>query len=370
MELTKFQQEKSIAELRAQLEGMREHLSAKERMMANHANLADQANSQRASTEDQLAMYKQQAQQLEEKFALSAKEIEKGNQIIRGLQAQVKQMKTKLRIKVTALAQQEKALLELEKENEKGKYVAEEKELGLGRAKEKEEHLHLQAENLREKLAEAHKVIQSNQEVIEYLNRQLTERDLRGFSPGSIGGTGATLSAAAGGSSGAGLWSISQSTRQPLRENPGTPEKYGLRLGKFDSSLSGLTTQTGSDLKDLLKSISSGTSAGVTSAGKLTSATSSALFNVPTLDQMQVSAGRSAVGEGHATFSHLDFAKLTGTSPSLSGAVAGTSPSLSGAVAGASSSLGGVAGTSPHLGNVTGSSGASLSGPVAYRKPC
>jgi len=117
MELTKFQQEKSLAELRAQLEGVREQLSVKESIVANHANLADQANSQRASAEDTLAMYKQQAQQLEEKFALSAKEIEKGNQIIRSLQAQVKQMKTKLRVKVTALAQQEKALLELEKKD-------------------------------------------------------------------------------------------------------------------------------------------------------------------------------------------------------------------------------------------------------------
>merc|ERR1719313_1777652 len=123
-------------------------------------------------------------------------------------------MKTKLRIKVTALAQQEKTLLELEKENEKGKFVAEEKELGLGMAMEKEEHLHQQAENLREKLSEAHKVIQSNQEVIEYLNRQLTERDLRGFSPGTFGATGNALSGTAG-SAGPWVHSISQGTRQP-----------------------------------------------------------------------------------------------------------------------------------------------------------
>eukprot|EP00746_Dinoflagellata_sp_MGD_P157655 gnl/MRDRNA2_/MRDRNA2_86276_c0_seq1.p1 gnl/MRDRNA2_/MRDRNA2_86276_c0~~gnl/MRDRNA2_/MRDRNA2_86276_c0_seq1.p1 ORF type:complete len:663 (+),score=169.74 gnl/MRDRNA2_/MRDRNA2_86276_c0_seq1:136-2124(+) len=343
MELLKFQHEKSIAELRAQLEGLREQLNSKERMVANHVNLADQANSQRASTEDQLAMYKQQAQQLEEKFALSAKEIEKGNQIIRGLQSQLKQMKTKLRIKVTALAQQEKTLLELEKENEKGRYVAEEKELGLGMAKEKEEHLHLQAENLREKLAEAHKVIQSNQEVIEYLNRQLTERDLRGFTPAGLGGTGIMPGTA--GSPAPWLHSISQGNRQPLREAPGTPEKYGLKPGRFDSSLSGLSTQTGSDLQDLLKSIGAGTSAGTGGAGKLISGTSSALFKVPTLEQGQATAGLSGVAEGQTTFSTLDFTKLTGTSPSLTGS-------------------GG-----PLLGNVAGSSAAPLVGPVAYRKP-
>lgn len=336
MELTKFQQEKSLAELRAQLEGVREQLSVKESIVANHANLADQANSQRASAEDTLAMYKQQAQQLEEKFALSAKEIEKGNQIIRSLQAQVKQMKTKLRVKVTALAQQEKALLELEKENEKGKYVAEEKALGLGMAKEKEEHLHLQAENLREKLAEAHKVIQSNQEVIEYLNRQLTERDLRGFSPTVAGGTTAAVAGTAG-SAGPGLWAFSQSTRLPLREVPGTPEKYGLR-SRLDAPFSGLPTQHGSELKDLLKSINVSTSPSSLTTGNITSGTSSALFNVPSLEQTQIGAGSSGVGDGQVTVNTLDFTKLSGTKPSLSGNVRGTSPSA-------------------------------LAGPVAYRKP-
>lgn len=363
LESTKFQQEKSLAELRAQLEGVREQLSVKERIVTNHANLADQANSQRASTEDTLGMYKQQTQQLEEKFSQATKEIEKGNQIIQNLQAQVKQLKVKLRIKVTALAQQEKALLELEKENEKGKHAAEEKALGLGMAKEKEEHLHLQAENLREKLVEAHKVIQSNQEVIEYLNRQLTERDLRGFSP-APGGTSSGMSTTAGSP---GLWSFSANTRQPLRETtPSTPEKYGLRnttgTGKFDASFSSLTGHNTPDIKELLKSIGTGinTSSGAHSSGNLTSGTSSALFNVPTLQHTPFEAGSVSTKEGQATYTTLDLAKLTGTQPALSGTAAGVQ---------SSSAASGPADTSLLSSKLMGASPSSLVGPVMYRKP-
>lgn len=40
-----------------------------------------------------------------------------------------------------------------------------------------------EVDQYREKLNEAHSLIASNQQVIEYLNKQLTERDLKTFAP-------------------------------------------------------------------------------------------------------------------------------------------------------------------------------------------
>ena len=42
---------------------------------------------------------------------------------------------------------------------------------------------------MKRKLAEAHEVLKSNHDVIEYLNRQLTERDLKSLPPVMAGPT-------------------------------------------------------------------------------------------------------------------------------------------------------------------------------------
>merc|ERR1712151_810152 len=137
-----------------------------------------------------LASCRQQVQVLEDKFATSAQEIAKGNQIIQTLHATAKQAKAKLKIKSSELLQQEKATLEHERSEELTKHVVEEKNKELARAKEREMQLQKDVEDMKTKLAEAHDVLKSNQDVIEYLNRQLTERDLKGISPltGPTGG--------------------------------------------------------------------------------------------------------------------------------------------------------------------------------------
>mmetsp|Transcript_81465 Transcript_81465/g.252869 ORF Transcript_81465/g.252869 Transcript_81465/m.252869 type:complete len:644 (+) Transcript_81465:28-1959(+) len=179
LELLKFQHEREIGELKVQLSSMKDQLTLKEQLVTNQMSQLEQSGAQRKSLEDMLASVRQQAHSLEEKFALSAQEIAKGNQIIQNLHTNTKQAKAKLRLKSSALVQQEKAVLELEKAEEMSKHVLEEKDNDLSRAKEREERLQREIEELKKKLAEAHEVLKSDQDVIEYLNRQLTERDLK-----------------------------------------------------------------------------------------------------------------------------------------------------------------------------------------------
>jgi len=183
LELLRFQHEREIGELKVQLSSLRENLSAREQLVASQAAQGDQAAAQRKSLEEMLAHCRQQNQALEEKFALSVQEIAKGNQIIQSLHTGAKQAKAKLKLKSNALAQQEKAALELSRAEELGKHALEEKERDIARGKEREERLQQDLADLKRKLTEAHEVLRSNQDVIEYLNRQLTERELRAIPP-------------------------------------------------------------------------------------------------------------------------------------------------------------------------------------------
>eukprot|EP00419_Tripos_fusus_P056030 CAMPEP_0172811990 /NCGR_PEP_ID=MMETSP1075-20121228/9754_1 /TAXON_ID=2916 /ORGANISM="Ceratium fusus, Strain PA161109" /LENGTH=704 /DNA_ID=CAMNT_0013651481 /DNA_START=22 /DNA_END=2137 /DNA_ORIENTATION=+ len=178
-EIAKFQHEREIGELRFQLSSLKEQLTLKEQLVTNQMAQIEQSAAQRKGLEDALASARQQVRGLEERFALSAQEIAKGNQIIQNLHTSTKQAKAKLRLKTSALAQQEKAVLELERADELSKHVREEKEHELARSKEREARLQQDLEELRRRLTEAQDVMKSDQEVIEYLNRQLTDRDLK-----------------------------------------------------------------------------------------------------------------------------------------------------------------------------------------------
>lgn len=345
LELTKFQHEKQIAELQAQLAGVREQLSVKENIVQNHTALADQANSQRASVEDTLAIYKQQAQQMEEKFSLSTNEIAKGNQIIQTLQTQLKQMKAKLRLKATALAQQEKVLLELEREHEAGKRAVGDKEQGLDNARQQSAQLEREVQSLKDKLAEAHGVIKSNQEVIEYLNRQLTERDLKGFNAAPDRFSmfpGAPPSALTADVSGIGWGLLGKSGPSDLSKlTPGSVSGLGRYEAPISGFSSGLLGQRGDAMKDFglpgargdaIKDLLN-TAAPPGGGAALTSTTSSAMLTVPSLDGLRAQQGAERKGPEQAMLSNLGLGRMPttpkiATSPShLSGPVAYRSPS-------------------------------------------
>lgn len=183
LEVLKYKHEQEIGELKIQVSGLLGQIGAKEKLADSQAAQLEQAFAQRRSLEDSLAFTKLQSQAFEEKFALSAQEIVKGNEIIRTMHASSKQVKAKLKLKVSEAARRERAVNDLERGEEFSKHVMEEKENEIARSKEREVTRQRELEESKRKLAEAHEVLRTNQEVIEYLNRQLTERDLRGVAP-------------------------------------------------------------------------------------------------------------------------------------------------------------------------------------------
>eukprot|EP00933_Yihiella_yeosuensis_P030490 TRINITY_DN24135_c0_g1_i1.p1 TRINITY_DN24135_c0_g1~~TRINITY_DN24135_c0_g1_i1.p1 ORF type:complete len:646 (-),score=153.02 TRINITY_DN24135_c0_g1_i1:125-2062(-) len=198
LESLKFQNERELAELKVQVASTKEQLVVRGQHAASQAAQIEEAVAQRRILEETLAACRKQAQSLEEKFALSAQEIAKGNRIIQSLHNGSKETKAKLRLKSAELAQHAKSMIEFGKADEMSKHVLGAKEDELSRAKEREERLQQDVEEIKKKLAEAHDVIKSNQDVIEYLNRQLTERDLKSLPRGTSAIQTQNLDAAVG----------------------------------------------------------------------------------------------------------------------------------------------------------------------------
>ncbi|CAE7382766.1 SASS6 [Symbiodinium natans] len=216
LEELKFRHERDLSGLQVQLASVKEQLAVREQHASSQAAQIDEAVRERRMLEESLATVKKQAQSLEEKFNLSAQEIAKGNRIIQNLHQTSKEAKAKLRLKASELMQHEKTRLELEKAEELKKHALEEKGHELSRGKAREEKLQQDIEDLKRKLAEAHDVMKSNREVIEYLNRQLTERDLKAL-PGP-----------------ASPWSTSDPTSAATLRVPGANSALSELLGKVD----------------------------------------------------------------------------------------------------------------------------------------
>lgn len=186
LEELKFRHERDLNGLQVQLASVKEQLAVREQHTASQAAQIEEAVRERRMLEESLATVKKQAQALEEKFNQTAQEITKGNRIIQSLHQTSKEAKAKLRLKASELMQHEKTRLELEKAEELKKHALEEKGNEVMRGKAREEKLQQDIEDLKRELVEAHDIIRSNKEVIEYLNRQLTERDLKAL-PGPQG---------------------------------------------------------------------------------------------------------------------------------------------------------------------------------------
>ncbi|CAD7926756.1 unnamed protein product [Amoebophrya sp. A25] len=183
LEKIKFQQEKELNEQSGRILTLEERVAGREQSYANQLQITKQIEEKQKHFEEALNENKVHCQELEEKCAESVAEINKGNQIILKLQTQVKNLKSKLRVKAVALQQQEKTIADLERDLHAMAKTEEVRKTEIADSREREARLQQEVDQYREKLNESHSLIASNQQVIEYLNKQLTERDLKTFAP-------------------------------------------------------------------------------------------------------------------------------------------------------------------------------------------
>ncbi|KAJ3032713.1 hypothetical protein HDV00_007189 [Rhizophlyctis rosea] len=178
------------AELRAAKERVRE-LERQERDTSDVARRAEDAvnamKEQKAKLEDTLNLYKTSTARLEDSLSKATEEINKGNDIIRRLQSDLKAAKSKAKLKNVVTMQQEKLLDERQAIIE-----ALQKEVGDSREslvrKEGEcQEKGKEVDELRARVDELKAKVDDDNHVIEWLHKQLNEEALHRPTSGFAG---------------------------------------------------------------------------------------------------------------------------------------------------------------------------------------
>ncbi|CAD8155831.1 unnamed protein product [Paramecium octaurelia] len=175
LDTLKFTQERQIIELRIQKEGLEKILHDKEDFINNKQQLVDNEKKQNVILEEQVNNQKKQIEKLEQRIAVMSDEVIKGNQIIEKLENELSKQKEKNKLKNTVFLQQEQTVQQLQDANDQSNKQINE----LRREKDSLELRVKDQENtnldLKNKLAESQKLLESNNQMIQYLNKCLNE---------------------------------------------------------------------------------------------------------------------------------------------------------------------------------------------------
>ncbi|CAD8153709.1 unnamed protein product [Paramecium octaurelia] len=175
LDTLKFTQERQLIELRIQKEGFEKLIHDKEEYLNNKQQLVDNEKKQNSILEEQVINQKKQIEKLESRISVMSEEVNKGNQIIEKLENELSKQKEKIKLKNTVFLQQEQTVQQLQDANDLNHKQINE----LRREKDSLEIKLKDQENtnldLKNKLAESQKLLESNNQMIQYLNKCLNE---------------------------------------------------------------------------------------------------------------------------------------------------------------------------------------------------
>ena len=121
------------------------------------------------------AHFKEDNLKLQARVAAAAAEITKGNTIIAKLQGDKKGLQGKLKLKAAVIAQQHEAAAAKQSELETSERAAAETRAKLAEATAEKERSDEGGEATKAQLAEAQELLRSNQQVIQWLNKELND---------------------------------------------------------------------------------------------------------------------------------------------------------------------------------------------------
>ena len=174
--------EKRIAELTVEVSGLRDNLESKGKLASNAAEMSEQLQSQKRLVEETVNGLRSQLANAEAKIAELNESLSKSHKTVETLETSVRTQKGKMKLKVSALHQQEALIVELEKKQSDNLRDITILRDALDKEKDASHRTRTDLENQLNKLNEAHNLLQSNEQVIAYLNKQLTDREVRTFS--------------------------------------------------------------------------------------------------------------------------------------------------------------------------------------------
>ncbi|GAQ88756.1 ER-Golgi vesicle-tethering protein/Myosin class II heavy chain [Klebsormidium nitens] len=174
----KHEAEKVLNRHLIRLSALEQQVHDKEELLSKVSQQLESEQSHRAAVEQSWKESQAAAARAEERVTASAAEINKGNQIIEKLQTELRASRSKLKLKAAVTAQQENLLAErqatIEKSLRENSAVREQ----VAELKAENETLRSKAADLKAKLDEAQETLKSDQQMIQWLNTQVTEAQL------------------------------------------------------------------------------------------------------------------------------------------------------------------------------------------------
>ncbi|KAJ3013938.1 UNVERIFIED_CONTAM: Spindle assembly abnormal protein 6 [Siphonaria sp. JEL0065] len=179
--------ERSVAGLRARLESCEQLLQDRDSQLKSLESARVEDGGARGRLEEAVESLRIQNQGLEEGFRKASEEINKGNEIIRKIQTDLKSAKSKIKLKNVVTLQQEKLL------DERASIIEmHEKELvalkqTLSKQESESQEYKSKIDALTKSVEEGKKIISENAHVIEWLHKQLNEEALNKPGVGNYG---------------------------------------------------------------------------------------------------------------------------------------------------------------------------------------
>ncbi|NXI01027.1 SAS6 protein, partial [Pachycephala philippinensis] len=169
------EKEKLINQLQTRVAVLEQEIKDKDQLVTRTKEVLDATQDQKVILEESTEEKQRHIEKLETTIKSLSAELLKANEIIKKLQGDLKTLMSKLKLKNTVTIQQEKLLAE--KEEKLQKEQRESQEIGQSlRMKEQEVcKLQEQLESTIQKLEESKQLLKTNENVITWLNKQLSE---------------------------------------------------------------------------------------------------------------------------------------------------------------------------------------------------
>ena len=180
----KHENAKSLTEYAVRVSGMEQALKDKEELGLILQKRLDDAEAHRTAIGEALEQTRSSAAGAEERATIAAAEIDRGNQIIEKLQTELREARAKIKLQKSVFKQQETALSQKQEELDKHTRAGTAAQQAVEAKSDEATRLRLIIEDQKAKLLESQELLKSNQQMIQWLNSQITEAQL-----GKVGGS-------------------------------------------------------------------------------------------------------------------------------------------------------------------------------------
>lgn len=164
------------------LTSFKEQLHDKTENLTKTTQLLSSLQQSQKELEEKVNLYRKTVKSLQKKLEISINEINKGNEVIERLQGEIKTQKLRIKNKNIVIRQQEKHVDEISAEKD----LLERKNMSLKNQVSNEENrtekLQDSLKEVEKKLNDAKDTIESNQNVINYLNKQINRNQMGNLS--------------------------------------------------------------------------------------------------------------------------------------------------------------------------------------------